>query len=145
MLFAEELPLSPIVPAQAVTIVIVLVTISFLLSLFMMGLALFMMSKRNPSMDATFATKKELAEVKKELADALIATKKELAEVMARADADFKRMDQRNETIAQQMFTKLDVMNNSINHEISSMNRAIGNLEGSKQLAKEIAEAIKAK
>lgn len=114
MFFAEELPLSTVVPSQAVTIVIVLSVVMFLLN-FAGAILLFVtMSRRKPSIDSEFATKKEMAAG------------------FARVDAEIVRFDKRNEELARQIFTKIDDIAKSFDHGMREVHRAIGRLEGPK-------------
>lgn len=125
MIFADELPLESINPGQAVMIVIVFGCILFFLNVGVAVAALITFAKRRPAIDAEFATKKEVAAG------------------FARVDADIKHLDDRNEEIAKQIFSELKSINSSVNHELNEMNRAIGKLEGHRELGREIAEGLK--
>jgi hypothetical protein len=125
MIFAEELPTSAIVPNNAVVIVICIWVVLTIVGAGGGLIAVVIALRRKPSIDAEFATKQEVAQG------------------FARVDADLLRFNARNEELARQIFVKVDGLGASINHEFSSLNRSVGKLEGTQDLAKQIAEAIK--
>lgn len=114
MFFAEEFPASHIVPEQAVTIVTVIWTLSAIAAA-LAGLAFLVLAlRRRPPIEAEFATKAELGALRTEI----LAT-------------------------STSIFSKLEAMTSGMNAEFSSLNRSLGKLEGQKDLAHQIVEAIK--
>ena len=114
MIFADELPLGPIVPSQAVTIVIVLVVVGFIVNLIGVAVAVLAVAKRKPSIESEFATKAELNQLRSEM-------KQDMGT----------------------MFGKVDTLTSSINHSTNSILRDLGKLEGHREFAEQLVEAIR--
>ncbi len=116
MFFAEEFPTAPIVPAQAVTIVIVLWTVITIVGVVIGTIALIVSMRRKPAIESEFATKAELNALR--------------AELSAHTSA---------------IFAKIESMNVSMNSEFSGLNRSLGKLEGQRDLVHSMVEAIRSK
>ena len=143
MFFADELPTSAIVPSNAVTIVIVLWTVTWLVVAACAVVMVIVSLRRRPAIEAEFTSKVETAAVKGELTAQISDLKTEMISRADRTDADVRRSDQRNEQIAGQTFAKLDAFSASISKEFSTLNHTIGKLEGAQGMASQIVEAMR--
>jgi len=114
MFFADALPTSVIVPEQAVTIVIVFGCFLFFLNVGGAVLVIIGFSRRKPAIEAEFATKAEVRELRNEMKQDIGA-----------------------------LFGKIDTLIASINHSTNDMQRDLGRIDSLQDLAKSIAEAIR--